>query len=59
MNPKNLQRAKEIAEQLPALEEARRILSDSRAKVIIEGHPEGTVSMPTVTLPASVNYNLV
>lgn len=54
MNPKNLQRAKEIAEQLPALEEARKILSDApNARVCV-----GKNTMD-VELPTSVNFNLL
>ena len=54
MNPKNLQRAKEIAEQLPALEEARSILSDTEAARICVGKNTMDVELPT-----SVNFNIL
>ena len=60
MNIKNLERAAQIAEQLPLLEEARKILSDTiRSKVIVEGRTEKTCSAPTVVLPKTVNYNIL
>ena len=54
MNIKNLERAKEIAEQLPALEEARSILSDTGNARVFVG--KNTVD---VELPKNVNYNII
>ncbi len=54
MNIKNLERAREIAEQLPALEEARTILSDTAAARICVGKNTMDVELPT-----SVNYNIL
>ena len=54
MNIKNLERAREIAEQLPPLEEARRILSHTDAARCFIG--KNTVD---VELPKNVNYNIL
>ncbi len=53
MNIKNLERAKEIAEQLPALEEARRILSTGNGRVFAG---QNTVD---VELPKCINMNVI
>lgn len=55
MNQKNLQRAREIAEQLPALEDARSIVAGTDAVVIISR--DGTVAN-AVSLPHGINYNV-
>ena len=56
MNIKNLERAREIAEQLPALEDARTILSSCKAVVMVSTDGK---EMNSVTLPRNVNYNIV
>lgn len=54
MDIKNLQRAAEIAEQLPVIDEARKALSqeDAQLRVIT---PEGKV----LTIPKGVRYNVI
>ena len=60
MNIKNLERAKEIAEQLPALEQARSLLSQQNTYIQVVGEPKQGCSQPTrVTLPHITNYNVV
>lgn len=54
MDIKNLQRAAEIAEQLPVIDEARKALSleDAQLRVITR---EGRV----LTIPKGVRYNVI
>lgn len=60
MNIKNLERAKEISEQLPALEQARSLLSKSGTTIQVIGAPKQGCNQPTsVTLPHSTNYNII
>ena len=54
MNIKNLERAAEISRQLPALEEARRLLSGDGAYVIII--KDGKEELP---LPKSFKFNVL
>ena len=53
MNIKNLERAAQIAEQLPLLERARNILSKSDSSVGVLGTEE------RVVLPHTINYNVL
>ena len=60
MNIKNLQRAAEIAEQLPALEEARKLLLQQDTHVHVVAAPKQGCSQPTkIVLPHITNYNVV
>ncbi|MDO5526758.1 MAG: hypothetical protein Q4F85_11825 [Prevotella sp.] len=60
MNIKNLERAKEISEQLPALEQARSLLSKSETAIQIIDVECKNGDWPTrVTLPNSITYNVI
>ena len=54
MNISNLQRAAEIAEQLPALDKARKALADAATTMRLE-----TAAGDVVTLPQSVRHNVL
>lgn len=60
MNIKNLERAREIAEQLPALEEARNLLSQEDTHIQVVAAPKQGCSQPkSVTIPHNTNYNVM
>lgn len=60
MNIKNLERAKEISGQLPALEQARSLLSKSGTTIQVIGAPQlGSSHQESVKLPKSTSYNIL
>lgn len=63
MDIKNLSRAKEIAEALPKLEDARKILSnmdeDTTIKVIGRRSKKESEQTTTVELPRGIHMNIV
>ena len=54
MNVSNLQRAKELAEQLPTLDKARKALSDEKTTMRLV-----TEKGEIITVPASVRMNII
>lgn len=53
MNINNLERAKEIAIDMPILNEARKMLSDQESRIQIVLHEK------TVTIPQKLVYNVI
>lgn len=54
MNRKNLQRAGEIAEELPQLTEARSLLSEDNATICVI-----SAKGKTIPLPHSIRWNII
>jgi hypothetical protein len=54
MNIKNLERAGQIAAELPVLEEARKAMSDESSEVEVTNN-----GCAVAVLPKRVNYNIV
>jgi len=54
MNISNLQRAKELAEQLPTLDKARKALADEKTTMRLV-----TEKGEIITVPASVRMNII
>lgn len=53
MKIQNLQRAKQIAEELPNLEHARKLLSKEEAYIIVSCNSD------SVKLPSGINLNVI